>query len=62
MDNRSGVIEAAADAPDVWRAYENLWKAASRQRPEAVAVPLLAPVSPAPRMARKRNCASWVLP
>jgi hypothetical protein len=59
--DRSGVIEAAADALDVWRAYESLWQAASRQRPEAVAAPLFGPGQSGTLLSRQQSCALAVL-
>jgi Thoeris protein ThsA, Macro domain len=59
--DRSGVIEAAADALDVWRAYESLWKAVSRQRPEAVAAPLFGPGQSGTLLSRQQSCVLAVL-
>lgn len=61
VKDRGGVIEAAADAPDVWRAYENLWGAASRQRPEAVAVPLLGSGQSGTLLTQQQSCTLAVL-
>lgn len=55
--DRSGVIEGAADALDVWRAYESLWKAVSRERPEAVATPLFGPGQSGTLLSRQQSCA-----
>ena len=60
MDRR-GVIEGAADAPDVWRAYESLWKAASRHMPEAVAAPLLGAGQSGTLLSRQQSCSLAVL-
>jgi Domain of unknown function (DUF6430) len=59
--DRSGVMEAAADAPDVWHAYENLWKAASRQRPEAVVAPLFGSGQSGTLLSQQQSCAIAVL-
>jgi hypothetical protein len=59
--DRGGEIEAAADAPDVWRAYESLWRAASRQRPEAVAVPLFGSGQSGTLLSQQQSCTLAVL-
>lgn len=41
VTERGGVTEGGSTALDVWSAYESLWQAVCRVRPEAVAVPLL---------------------
>ena len=58
VKDRGGVIEAAADAPDVWRAYENLWGAASVRGRKQSLSHCLAPVSPAPCLLNS-NRAHW---
>jgi hypothetical protein len=59
--DRSGVIEAAANAPDVWRAYENLWNAASRHRPQALAVPLFGSGQSGTLLSQQQSCTLAVL-
>ena len=49
--DRSGVIEGAADAPDVWRAYESVWKAASVIGRKQSLLRSLARDNPAPYLA-----------
>jgi len=61
VTERNGITEAAADAPDVWRAYECLWKAASRQRPQAVAAPLFGPGQSGTLLSRQQSCLLAVL-
>ena len=59
--DRNGVIEGAADAPDVWRAYERLWTAAIQHRPEAVAAPIFGPGQSGALLSRQQSCALAVL-
>lgn len=59
--DRKGVIEGAADAPDVWRAYESLWNAVSAARPEAVAVPLFGAGQSGTGLSRQQSCTLAVL-
>jgi hypothetical protein len=59
--DRGGVIEAAADAPDVWRAYESLWKEASRRRPAALAAPLFGSGQSSTLLSRQQSCSLAVL-
>jgi hypothetical protein len=59
--DRNGIIEGAADAPDVWRAYESLWTAAAHHRPEAVAAPIFGPGQSGALLSRQQSCALAVL-
>ena len=59
--DRNGVVEGAADALDVWCAYESLWKAVSSERPEAVAVPLLGAGQSGTSLTRQQSCSLAVL-
>ena len=59
--DRNGVVEGAADAPSVWRAYESLWTAAAQHRPEAVVAPIFGAGQSGALLSRQQSCALAVL-
>lgn len=58
---RNGVVEAAADATHVWRAYERLWTAAARYRPETLTSPIFGPGQSGTLLNRQQSCTLAVL-
>ncbi len=58
---RSGVTEGASNALDVWHAYESLWRAVVRARPESIASPLLGSGQSGTGLSRQQSCSLALL-